>query len=161
MTNFKEPSEDPDYRRIMFEAGSPIKTEFPPVERVNECDGLHSIKENKFLITKEMIDAAAAFYGYGATRGNYKEDGSLGGPLSKHIHAMGDLVRLLNVVGGIMDNNNSAVVQYINDLATQIQKGNGVICIDDLPYQDDDFPPGFWRKLAKEVNYIDITGDYK
>jgi hypothetical protein len=25
MTNFKEPSEDPDYRRIIFEAGSPVK----------------------------------------------------------------------------------------------------------------------------------------
>lgn len=74
-----------------------------------------------------------------------------------------EFVQFIEDCGGTVylpKQNSSAVVQYINDLATQIKKEDGVICIDDLPYQYEDFPPGFWRKLAKEVNYIDITGDY-
>jgi hypothetical protein len=53
---------------------------------------------------------------------------------------------------------NSKVVQYINNLATQIRGEDGAICIEGVAYQDDEFPPGFWRKLAKEVNYIHSTG---
>jgi hypothetical protein len=54
--------------------------------------------------------------------------------------------------------NFSAVVQYINDLATQSQKEDGFIVIEDRLFFGDEFPPGFWRKFAKEVNHIHITG---
>jgi hypothetical protein len=45
------------------------------------------------------------------------------------------------------------VVEYINKLATEIRE-NDVISIEDAVYCVEDFPPGFWRKLAKEVNYL-------
>ena len=48
------------------------------------------------------------------------------------------------------------VVEYINNLAIEIRE-NDVISIDDAVYCAEDFPPGFWRKLVKEVNYLHAT----
>jgi hypothetical protein len=45
------------------------------------------------------------------------------------------------------------VVEYINKLATEIRE-NDVISIEGAVYCVEDFPPGFWRKLAKDVNYL-------
>ena len=46
-------------------------------------------------ITDEMVEAARAFYNYGATRGNHADNGAVGGPLTPHLVAMGTLVRAL------------------------------------------------------------------
>jgi hypothetical protein len=45
------------------------------------------------------------------------------------------------------------VAQYIDQLATQM-RDEGYIDIEDVVYTIDQFPAGFWRKLAKEVNYL-------
>jgi hypothetical protein len=48
----------------------------------------------------------------------------------------------------------SNVSTYINELADTIRE-EGCIDIEGALYCYDDFPPGFWRKLVKEVNYVE------
>jgi hypothetical protein len=45
------------------------------------------------------------------------------------------------------------VVTFINHLANQSRE-DGAVTVEDMTYLTEEFPAGFWRKLAKEVNYI-------
>lgn len=45
------------------------------------------------------------------------------------------------------------IVALINEMADDVEH-NGACTIDDMTYTEDEFPRGFWRKLAKEVNYL-------
>lgn len=44
-------------------------------------------------------------------------------------------------------------VGFINKLANDAREQDAVT-IEDTTYLADEFPTGFWRKLAKEVNYL-------
>jgi hypothetical protein len=48
------------------------------------------------------------------------------------------------------------VVTFINHLANQSRE-DGAVTVEDTTYLTEEFPVGFWRKLAKEVNYISTS----
>lgn len=50
----------------------------------------------------------------------------------------------------------SSVCRFINELADEIRE-KGCIGIEGAVYCYDDFPPGFWRKLVKDVNFVEWT----
>lgn len=48
---------------------------------------------------------------------------------------------------------NTRVVEYINLIADTI-RNEQAFEIEGRTFTSDDFPPGFWRQLAKEVNHL-------
>jgi hypothetical protein len=50
-------------------------------------------------------------------------------------------------------NHTISVVEFVNKLANDAREHDAVT-IEDMTYLATEFPNGFWRKLAKEVNYL-------
>lgn len=48
----------------------------------------------------------------------------------------------------------SKVIEFVNEMATALSEEFGAYEIEGRVYLQSEFPDGFWRKFAKEVNYL-------